>query len=193
MKPRAVVIVVAAGAILALAVSLMFAVQDQRPHPGSTGAAAPGPSPRPAPSEASPPQLIPAAPVGAKPIPAPSPIRDADGHIVVRDHRDETEPSGPPSPIASVTLAEARQILGPMIRACIPFLPDKKLHRMVVHARFKVSGGRVTASDVSVSDAEELGAGYVGCVQQAYGQLSTDPSADQKDGEDLVHMPWTVP
>lgn len=198
MSSRRLLLVIGAVAVLALVGGLLFMLRsDERPTsetmrpavpPTSTPVAStPSPSvapPAPTPAETPPPAETPSP---ARPIPGPE-----EGRLIVRDHRDGG-PTAPPSPLDSTTLAEARQTLGPMIRACAPLLKDGKPARMVVHARFRVGGGRVTASEVSVTDAAELGDGYVSCVKEAYARLSTDPPPDQKDGEDLVHMPWTVP
>jgi hypothetical protein len=93
-----------------------------------------------------------------------------------------------------VTVADLRQVVEPAMRACAR---DAEVAnppvRVVVHARIVAEGGRVSARDVSVEGAEPLGPEVAACLQRVYQELQTDALPEQPDGEDLVHMPWTLP
>lgn len=196
------VLALGAAVVALLVIGLIYMLREAprpvsgtSPRDASPASTATDVTPTPS-APATPPNIPPATPAERPPPPEiPAPGRDAEGRIV-RDHRDEPGPTGPPSPLTPMTLGLARQVLGPLIKACKPLYkprPDGQPGRMVVHAQVRVAGGRVTAGDVTVTDEAELGPGYVDCVKQAYAALSTDPPDGQKDGEDLVHMPWTIP
>jgi hypothetical protein len=180
-----------AVAVVALLVGLLLALRAEDPPrdpvaQDTSPAPAPPPAPRPPPAE----------PTDRRPVPLP-PLEpgetlDERGRIV-RDHRGAAGPTGPASPIASLTLAHVRQAVEPQIRACAQELLDPTPIRITITARLRVAGDRVTASDVILSDREKLGDAYVTCVQRAYAELTTDPPDGQREVEELVHMPWTVP
>ncbi len=191
MTARSVWLAAGALALAGLIVGLLLLLgSDDRPERGT--AEAPSSPVTPAPRSATPrPADLGDARTPAV-APEPVPTRDAEGRVV-RDHRGQG-PTGPRSPIEPLTLAGVRQALGPQIRACGTLLLDLSPgQRMIVSARINVVGGRVSASDIEVSNADKLGESYVACIQRAYAELATDPPGEQKDGEDLVHMPWTVP
>ena len=167
-------------AVVALLVGLILML---RSDPAPAPVPAPDPAPRPTPP--APPargETQPSRPVPLPPVGEPTP----SGRLITRP--------APASPVASVTIADIRQVVEPAVRACardaqVPSPPV----RVFVHARLKAEGGRVSAHDVTVEGAEPLGADVPACIARAYQELQTDMLPEQKDGEDLVHMPWSLP
>jgi hypothetical protein len=145
-------------------------------------------------SRASPPTppATPVTPEVKRPQPLPA-VEDTTPEV--RDHRGEPGGGvGTASPIVPVTIASMRQALGPGVRACAEgvTIADPPA-RFVVHAVIRAAGGKIGATDVRVTGADALGTAFSDCVERAYAGLATDAGGEQSDGEDTVHMPWTVP
>jgi hypothetical protein len=186
---RRSLLVAAGAAVVALIIFLLVSLRTaDAPRPA-------GPAPTPPPVREAAPTPVPAPTAAPAPPPTPEPARPIpiEPPPTVRDHRDDPASAGPPSPLSSPTIATIRQALEPQIRACAPYLKDQKPARIVVSAEIHAAGGRVTARNVNIPEAETLGVEYVSCITRAYDSLSTDAPSDQTDGHDLVHMPWSIP
>jgi hypothetical protein len=87
-----------------------------------------------------------------------------------------------------------RQALNQQIKGCAEGVTvAKRPIRVIAHAVLRAAGGRITASEVEVTAVEPLPAEITDCVRRAYEGLSTDAQGVQTDGQDKVHMPWTLP
>lgn len=156
----------------------------------------------PSPSPSSPPVATPsvasapaARPVPIAPPPGPLGAEAAAGNDEpVRDHRGE-RPTTPPSVLLPLSTATVRQALGPAVRACATALPEQPATpvRVTVSATFRAEAGRIRSRGLAIGGAETLGATYISCMTEAFAKLDTDAPHDQADGEDLVHMLFTVP
>jgi hypothetical protein len=65
--------------------------------------------------------------------------------------------------------------------------------QVLVSATVRSAGGHVSAVNVTVDGAESLGPVYATCMAQAVTSLDLPAPEGQADGEDLVHLPFTVP
>jgi hypothetical protein len=187
---------VAAAAVAAMVIYLLAIVGDEPPAgPASTrGTTDPAPSAtasREGTTGAGSPPATPVAPE-EKPAPAPVPAEPA-APPERRDHRGEG-PTGTPSPIAPSTIAAVRKLVGPAVRSCAEATDvESQRIQVTVSARLRASGRLLSAQDVRVTGGEALGPGFVECVRKAYEELAAGVPTEATDGEDTVHMPWTVP
>jgi hypothetical protein len=200
---------IAAALVVAMIVGLLITLQgdDGQASTGSSRTAPPrepAPSPSsntppattspaptaPAPSGAAAPPATPVTPESGRPE---RPAAADDGAPEVRDHRG-AGPTGPPSPLRPTTIASVRRVLEPQVRACAEGLEIASPPvRLVAHATLRARGGRVAADPPRITGADALGSGFADCVGRAYAALSTEVADGQTDGEDLVHMPFSVP
>lgn len=200
---------VAALAVVAMIVGLLVSLRSvestastQAPAP-SAPAAPSAPEPRVEPATTTPAAAQPGAPAtsgapvpadGPRPATGPSAAEEPAGPPEIRDHRGGG-PTAPPSPIRPASIAAVRQALEPQIRACAEGLAGDSPRplRFTAHSTLRAGGARLTSHGLRLTGAEALGPQFADCVGRAYATLSTDAGDDQTDGEDLVHMPWTIP
>jgi hypothetical protein len=201
---------VAALAVVAMIVGLLVSVRSVESTASTRQPVPSAPAPAPPPPGASEPRVVPSADTPAAPPPgAPAPpagavvgsqpprppaADDPAGPPEVRDHRGGG-PTAPPSPLKPATVAAVRQALEPQLRACADGLASDSPRplRFVAHSTLRSGSARVTSHGLRLTGAEALGPQFADCVGRAYATLSSDVGEDQADGEDMVHMPWTIP
>jgi hypothetical protein len=212
MTARGNLIVVVLGvAVVALVVGLVVMLKSNAgagPNPPKQPAAAPAPAPpAPAPPVAAPvstPTAAPAAPppasAPATPAPAPSdsppPTYTVDERgNRVHDHTRDPGPTEGPA-IAVATVAVIRGAVTEPIGRCGAGLraqPDRPSARVMVNAQVKVKNGKVAVDTVTIDNGDALPRPYLDCVISAFAAVNADAPTGQKDGDQLVHLPWTVP
>jgi hypothetical protein len=178
------------AALLALLVVTTRTSPRPSPSPGPGRAQAPSPPSTPPPPAPNPPPPPPPAP----PPPAPPPAGDAGDDVQVRDHTAGAA-APPPRTHSAATFAAVHRALIPAANGCADALtirPDSAI-QVMVSATLRTIAGRITAVDVTVSGAEGLDAAYATCMAQAASALDLPAPAGQPDGEDLVHLPFSVP
>lgn len=179
-------------AVAALVGGLIYALRSGEPaatpREAPPVAARPAAPDRPTSGTPAPVGVRPVEPGRAVPLPPVELVNDAGVTVVKVEGRP-----GPGSPIAAATIADTRQVIEPAVRACMRDVQLAAPGRIVVHATLKVGGNRVSTSNVSLSGDGILPIEARECIIKAYQEFQTDTLPDQPDGEDVVHMPWTVP
>jgi hypothetical protein len=196
MTAQRILLIVGGVLVVGLILGLVFALRADGTSRVQSAAPVEKPVPRAAETAPSPRPAQPTAPAAppAPTEPAPPEGQADDQGRIVRDHRGEG-PKAPPSPIVAATLIAVRGALEADLRTCaaaVSPLAGESPH-IYMHATLHVAGGKVSATDYSVTGADGLGKEYSDCVGRALQGLSVAAPATQPDGEDLVHLPIRLP